>query len=240
MITAPARKSQMTLLASDRGWHARASMQFLLEHPTLRLSIVRARGVKCAASADELLALMRAAEEAVRTDSSVFPEIVRAEVRNVLRAGGYKPTGRGKPASEFLLGAALNHGLPRVNNLVDINNFVSLKTALPISIFDSQRLGSDVSIRFGRVGEKYVFNNSGQEMDINGLPVVCRADEPVGNAVKDSMHTKVEAETQEVLAVIYGSRQLPSGYLERAAVQLEGLLAAFAGPTTSAIELVPD
>jgi len=230
----------MTLLTSDRGWHARAWMQFLLEHPTLRLSIVSARGVKCAESADALLDLMRTAEEAVRADASVFPELVRTEMRNVLRAGGYKPTGRGKPASEFLLGQALDHGLPRVNNLVDINNFVSLKTALPISIFDTERLGSDVSIRYGRAGEKYVFNSSGQEMDIRGLPVICRADEPVGNAVKDSMHTKVEAETQEVLAVIYGSRKLPSGYLERAAVQLEGLLAAFAGPTTSAIELVPD
>jgi len=230
----------MTLLTSDRGWHARASMQFLLEHPTLRLSIVSAHGVKCAESADELLDLMRAAEAAVRADASVFPELVRTEMRNVLRTGGYKPTGRGKPASEFLLGQALGHGLPRVNNLVDINNFVSLKTALPISIFDTERLGGDVSIRYGRAGEKYVFNSSGQEMDISGLPVVCRADEPVGNAVKDSMHTKVQAETHEVLAVIYGSRKLPSGYLERAAAQLQGLLTDFAGPTTSAIELVPD
>jgi DNA/RNA-binding domain of Phe-tRNA-synthetase-like protein len=183
---------------------------------------------------------MSAAEAAVREDVSIFPEAVRSEVRNVMRVGGYKPTGRGKQASEFLLGVAREQGLPRVNNLVDINNLVSLKTALPISIFDRERLGDDISIRFGNPGERYVFNNAGQEMDVSGLPVVCRGAEAVGNAVKDSMLTKVSAETREVLLVVYGSHKLPRGVLEQAAEQLRKLLVQFAGAADSAACFVPN
>ena len=208
-------------------------IQFELEHPTLRLAVVVAKGVKPGSSPKELHVQMQLAEETVRADPLQFPELVRTEMRNVLRLGGYKPTGRGKPASEFLLGAALGAGLPRVNNLVDINNLVSLRTALPISMFDLDHLGSEVSIRFGRTGERYVFNASGQQMDLAGIPVVCRnGDEPVGNAVKDSMLAKVSPETRNVTAVVYGSSDLPAHQLEQASRQLVELLRAFAEAET--------
>jgi hypothetical protein len=40
---------------------------------------------------------------------------VRKHVRDLLRHGGYKPTGRGKPSSEYLLGAAAEGGMPAIN-----------------------------------------------------------------------------------------------------------------------------
>jgi len=116
-------------------------IRFDLEHATLQLGFVRASGVQCAPSDEPLIEKMLAAEALVRVDAAAFPEAVRKAVRDVLRVGGYKPTGRGKPASEYLVDAAREQGLPRVNNLVDINNLVSLMTALPISIFDTDRLG---------------------------------------------------------------------------------------------------
>jgi hypothetical protein len=44
-----------------------------------------------------------------------LPEAARAAIRDVLRVRGYKPSGRGKPASELLHGAACEGGLPAVN-----------------------------------------------------------------------------------------------------------------------------
>lgn len=186
-------------------------MHFELDHPTLRLGLVYAGDVRVEASPPALLAELSAHEAALRNDPALFSEEVRAAVRDVLRKGGYKPTGRGKPASEFLLAQALGEGLPRINNLVDINNLASLRYALPISVFDADKLGPDVAVRFGRAGESYVFNNSGQSMDIAGLPVVCRGNErePVGNAVKDSMLCKVDPGTVHALFVVYGTRALP-------------------------------
>jgi DNA/RNA-binding domain of Phe-tRNA-synthetase-like protein len=159
----------------------------------------------------------------------------------VLRVGGYKPTGRGKPASELLLAMAQKEGLPRIGNLVDINNLVSLESGLPISIFDARRIGASPAIRFGRAGEQYVFNAAGHSMSLEGLPVVCRGEErePVGNAVRDSMRTKVDANTDSVLAIAYGSIELPDSVLRGAAERVAALLEQFADARGIAVSLFP-
>lgn len=204
--------------------------QLNIQHPTLRLGIVSAQEVTCGPSSVALTQAMHVAEQAVRLDAGVFPEKVRTIVRETLRVGGYKPTGRGKPASEFLLGVAREHGLPRVNNLVDINNLVSLVTALPISIFDSDQLGINPIVRFGSPDEKYVFNASGQSMDVAGIPLVCSSPDnlPVGNAVKDSMIAKVSPATHRITAVVYGSTRLPANHLETTCEMLIEKLQRFA------------
>jgi DNA/RNA-binding domain of Phe-tRNA-synthetase-like protein len=200
-----------------------------LPHPTLRLGIVSATYVRYQPSSGTLLAELLEAEARVRADPALFPEGVRTAVRDVLRVGGYKPTGRGKPASELLLSMALQGALPRIGNLVEINNLVSLCSALPISIFDASRLGPSPLVRFGRAGESYVFNQAGHSMELAGLPVVCRADDvPVGNAVRDSMLGKVSASTTGVLAVVYGSSSLDSSILLSAVSRLASLLASYA------------
>ncbi|CAN5296977.1 hypothetical protein BH20GEM2_BH20GEM2_01480 [soil metagenome] len=60
----------------------------------------------------------------------------RTAVRDLLRWGGYKPTGRGKPASEYLVRAAGEGTLGSINLAVDACNVVSLHSALPISVVD--------------------------------------------------------------------------------------------------------
>lgn len=201
-------------------------MHFELDHPSLRLGLVYAGEVRVAPSPPALLEALTREEAALRADPARFSESTRAAIRDVLRRGGYKPTGRGKPASEFLLGQALGPGVARINNLVDLNNLVSLRHALPSSVFDADLLGPDVAVRFGRADEPYVFNASGQSMDIAGLPVVCRGvgREPVGNAVKDSMLCKVHAGTDHALFVVYGSRALPEAALSACLVELGELL----------------
>src|SRR3712207_7695492 len=46
----------------------------------------------------------------------------------LLRNGGFRPSGRNKPASEYLAQAAREGRFPRINNLVDVNNLVSLRS----------------------------------------------------------------------------------------------------------------
>jgi DNA/RNA-binding domain of Phe-tRNA-synthetase-like protein len=201
-------------------------MHFELDHPTLRLGLVYAGELQVAPARLALEQELSACESSLRADPTRFPEPTRAAIRDVLRRDGYKPTGRGKPASEFLLGQALGEGVPRINNLVDINNLVSLRHAHPISVFDADRLGPDLALRLGRADESYVFNASGQSMDIAGLPVVCRGAEreAVGNAVKDSMLCKVHASTVHALFVVYGTRALPDAALHACLTDLSELL----------------
>src|SRR5262245_30284304 len=88
---------------------------------------------------------------------------VRATVRDLLRHGRYKPTGRGKPASEYLLRAAAESedGVRAINLAVDACNAVSLHSGLPISVVDLDLLQPALRIGLGGSGDRYVFNASG-------------------------------------------------------------------------------
>lgn len=132
-------------------------------------------------------------------------DAVRGAVRDLLRHGGYKPTGRGKPASEYLVRAAGEGALSSINAAVDACNAVSLHSGLPISVVDLDRARAPYSVRLGRAGEKYVFNASGQEIDIAGLLCFCDADGPSANAVKDAQRTKTHTETTHTLTLIWGA-----------------------------------
>lgn len=134
-----------------------------------------------------------------------FAAETKDAVRNLLKTGGFKPSGRNKPASEYLAQAAREGRFPYINNLVDINNLISLETGLPISLLDASAIGGTLKIRYGRPGERYVFNASGQDIDLAGLVCACSGerDEPLGNPVKDSMAGKIKDKTTSVVGVIY-------------------------------------
>ena len=63
-------------------------------------------------------------------------EDVRKRVRDLLRHGGYKPTGRGKPSPEYLVRAVGDGALSPINAAVDACNAVSLASGLPVSVVD--------------------------------------------------------------------------------------------------------
>ena len=85
------------------------------------------------ASPPELLALFGVGARAPMESS----DKVRKAVRNLLRAGGYKPTGRNKPTSEYLINARRNGWLLPINPVVDARNAVSLYSGLSISVVDA-------------------------------------------------------------------------------------------------------
>jgi DNA/RNA-binding domain of Phe-tRNA-synthetase-like protein len=135
-------------------------------------------------------------------------EEVRTEVRELLRVGGYKPTGRGKPASEYLVRAASEGALGSINAVVDACNVVSLHSGLPISVVDRDRARLPLAVRIAD-DVTYVFNASGQVIDVAGLLCLHDADGPCANAVKDSQRTKTHGETRRVLVLVWGLASQP-------------------------------
>lgn len=135
-------------------------------------------------------------------------DAVRGAVRDLLRHGGYKPTGRGKPASEYLVRAAGDGSLGSINAPVDACNAVSLHSGLPISVVDLERAKPPFRIGIAPAGAQYVFNASGQTIDLTGLLCLFDAEGPCANAVKDSQRTKTHADTRRTLTVLWGTTAL--------------------------------
>lgn len=134
---------------------------------------------------------------------------VRAAVRELLRHGGYKPTGRGKPASEYLIRAVGEGALSSINAAVDACNVASLHSGLPISVVDLSLTKPPFRAGLAPQGSSYVFNAGGQSIDVSGLLCLFDADGPCANAVKDSQRTKTTPATTRTLSVVWGTSALP-------------------------------
>jgi DNA/RNA-binding domain of Phe-tRNA-synthetase-like protein len=136
-------------------------------------------------------------------------DTVRETVRQLLRHGGFKPTGRSKPASEYLLRAVSEGKLASINVAVDVCNVVSLHSGLPLSVVDLDRARPPFRVGLAAPGASYVFNASGQSIDLGGLLCLFDAEGPCANAVKDAQRTKTGAETRHTLSLVWGSVALP-------------------------------
>lgn len=130
---------------------------------------------------------------------------VRTAVRDLLRLHGYRPTGRGKPSSEYLVAAVGDGRLGTINPAVDAGNVVSLHSGLPISVVDHDRCRGPVRVAVPPAGSSYVFNRGGQTIDVGGLVSLHDDDGPCANAVKDAQRTKTSPETSRVLAIVWGA-----------------------------------
>lgn len=171
----------------------------------LKCGAVMASSVSIAPSSSSFQEWCAAQVAAIPSAGMAGGETRREAVRKMLRAGGFKPAGRNKPAQEYLLRTVTENGsLPSIFNAVDALNVISVKSGLPISLLAADRIGPRAVVRYGQAGERFVFNRSGQELELDGLICVCAAtEEPLGTPIKDSMLGKVTESDHEVLAVIY-------------------------------------
>ena len=147
--------------------------------------------------------------ELLRTDTPApvrGSDALKAAVRDLLRGHGYRPTGRGKPSSEYLAGAVAEGRLGSINAVVDAGNAASLHSGLPISVVDLGGCQEPLRIDVPPPGSEYVFNRGGQTIDVSGLPCLFDAQGPCANAVKDAQRTKTTPATRRVLAIVWGAQ----------------------------------
>jgi DNA/RNA-binding domain of Phe-tRNA-synthetase-like protein len=145
---------------------------------------------------------------------------LRTAVRDMLRQRGYRPTGRGKPSSEYLAGALADGRWPCINAAVDAGNHVSLESGLPVSVVDAELVRGALRVAIAAEGASYVFNLGGQTIDLGGLVCLFDDDGPCANAVKDAQRTKTRPETRSVLAVVWGCDHCDGSRPARAAAAL--------------------
>jgi DNA/RNA-binding domain of Phe-tRNA-synthetase-like protein len=202
-------------------------------HPLLDLRALSIRFPRPLGELDESPALssLLSASAAAPVHRS---EETRALSRKLLRHGGYRPSGRSKPASEYLVKAAEGGFLGPINAAVDLGNAVSLHSGLPISVVDRRRIEDPLRITIGVPGESYVFNASGHVLDCKHLLVLADAGGPCANAVKDSQRTKTDPDTTEVLVLFWAHVELAEQ--AAAATAWMGELATSLGAAVTKVE----
>lgn len=157
-------------------------------------------------------------------------------IRAMLRRGGFKPSGRNRPAQEYLSNVGRTPaGLSSICNIVDVNNYISLKHRLPASIIDASCAGDGLVAREGCPGETYIFNSSGQELRLGGLLCLStRAGIALASPVKDAFAAHITEGTKSVIGCVYGSLDLLSrANIAELLEEFASLLSEHAGAKTT-------
>lgn len=139
---------------------------------------------------------------------------------------GYKALGkdpaRYRGSAEALIRRVIaGKGLPRINNVVDVINAVSVESRLPIGLYDLAHVRGEIVFRAGRAGETY--KGIGKyDLNLENLPVFCDALGPHGSPTSDSERTMVTEATKQVLGIIisFGGAHGLSDWGERMAALL--------------------
>jgi DNA/RNA-binding domain of Phe-tRNA-synthetase-like protein len=172
-----------------------------------------------------LLSEARATSDAVRKSSkleslSTHPPL--AALRKLFRAAGVDPS-RYRPSAEALL-RRLGKGeeLPTINPLVDLNNILSAKLAVPCCVMVEQELAPPFVFRRGLPGESY--ESLRGPLNLEGKPLLVDERGPCDTPISGNERVKVTAETLKVWLVAY----LPAGVVdpETAERTLLGILQA--------------
>jgi DNA/RNA-binding domain of Phe-tRNA-synthetase-like protein len=148
--------------------------------------------------------------------------------RRLYHAAGVDPT-RTRPSSEALLRRVLKgQGLPAVNNAVDAGNELSLRTLLPLGLYDAQRIQGPVELRQGRAGESYPGIRK-NEVHLEGRLGLFDDGGAFGSPTSDSPRTCVTESTHRLLLVLFAPGATPDSGLQTALELGEALFARWCG-----------
>jgi len=123
-----------------------------------------------------------------------------AEARGLLRRLGADPS-KVRPCSEVFLRRILRDGeFPAVCNLVDLSNYCSAEIAMPVCVYDRERVEPPIELRPGLAGEGFT-TITGRNVRVQGRPVFADRLGPFGSPFADSSRTRITDATQVALAV---------------------------------------
>ena len=145
-----------------------------------------------------------------------------------------------RPSGEALLRRVL-HGkdLPRISTVVDAYNLASMKTIIPISGFDKDRLNPPFQIRFAKKGEAFTGIGMNKPLTLTDKMLIL-ADEKQILCIypyRDSDHTKITKQTRNVLVVGYGAPGITEERLKKAVETTVSYIKLVSGGETEMIKV---
>jgi DNA/RNA-binding domain of Phe-tRNA-synthetase-like protein len=198
-------------------WKSKISERF----PELSICIGVINRVHVKKEDEQIQKLKKSVYEEVRAkyDAETLKDnsIVRA-YRDFYWKLGIDPT-KTRPSGEALLRRVL-HGdeIPRISTVVDAYNLASMKTIIPISGLDKDRLNLPFQVRFADDDEAFTGIGMSEPMILTDKMLVL-ADEKQVLCIyphRDSDYTKITENTRNVLIVGYGAPKITREQLKEA------------------------
>jgi len=191
------------------------------EFPELAVCIGIISNIKVEKENEQIKMLRKAVYEEIRVKYNIETlkdnQTVRA-YRDFYWKLGIDPT-KTRPSGEALLRRVL-HGdeLPHISTVVDAYNLASMKTIIPISGFDKNRLNPPFQIRFARNGEMFTGIGMTQPMQLTDNVLVLSDEKGVLciYPYRDADYTKITLQTKDVLIVGYGASGIEEHSLKEA------------------------
>lgn len=192
--------------------------------PEVAIACIKAK-VKVSDSNEELW-------KEINNESKKF--INKLELKDVLEVENIKASRKaykilGKDPSKYRLSSEslirrLIKGLDlyKVNNIVDINNLISLRTANSVGTYDIDNIGASISFTVGDIGESYEGIGRGS-INLENLPVFEDEKGKFGSTTSDSKRAMITEDTNYILMNIIsfnGSEKLNT-YIKDAVNLLE-------------------
>ena len=148
--------------------------------------------------------------------------------RKAYKALGKEPNRYRSSAEAMCRRIAKERGLYYINNVVDINNYLSIKSGYSMGTYDLAHTTGDIT--WMRAPEGTAYRGIGKDvLNIEFLPVMFDEEGPFGNPTSDNDRTMITDATKDLLLVYYafdGDADLPQ-LLDEA----KDLLEKYAGGT---------
>ncbi|EKD51582.1 MAG: hypothetical protein ACD_62C00225G0006 [uncultured bacterium] len=146
-------------------------------------------------------------------------------LRKFYKTIGNDPARYRGSAEALLRRLAQGKGLYYVNNVVDINNLLSLQSHFSVGAYSTEKLMSPVYFGIGKTGDSYPGIGKGI-VNLGQLPTFFDAHGPFGSPTSDSVRSMITLQTKKLLMIVI-SFSGPDGVSDTMALGCE-LLGKFA------------
>lgn len=172
--------------------------------PNITLACIEAR-IEVEDSCESLLKDLEVCEKEL-LDKYVLEDIAKLprikDSREVYKSLGKAPS-KYRVSSEALMRRILQKkGIYKINNIVEINNLISLKTHFSVGSYNLDNLKESIYLTVGGEGESY--KGIGKDtINIANLPVMSDTKGPFGSPTSDSERAMITKDTKHIMMCIY-------------------------------------
>ena len=192
------------------------------KYPEINIGVLIGKNIDNTKNIDELDEMQREAINQAQKqigDQPITKHPHIASWRNLYRSFGTKP-GDYRPSAEALIRRSIKTGrLPRINNVVDLYNLVSVKYIIPMGGFDLDKIDGDIHLRFSEGLEDFTpLGQSEKQQTYQGEVVYADNTRILTRRwnYRDADQTKITPSTKNIVMFLDAGPEIPNKKVQEA------------------------